>query len=89
MSELFDELVAVAREAKCVRCDVPVIEAPGTQGIVMMNYFVPGVGKRERLFFCGPHGLEFREFLYPEILQDPVYAGAKSALQELFNRRGE
>lgn len=91
--EITEQVLATAREAKCMRCGIPVVDAPTVTGTVMLNYYVPALGKRERLYFCGEHGLELREFLYPHIKEDPVYVEAKaSALalsQEAFQRRSE
>lgn len=87
--EITDEVLATAREAKCERCGIPVVDAPSATGTVLLNYYVPALGTKDRVFLCGEHGLEFREFLYPHVKEDPEYVNAKALLQEHFARHGE
>lgn len=75
------EGLAVARTAKCSVCGVAVVDSPSVTGTVMVNYYVPALGVRQRVILCGEHGLLFREFLHPEILSDPTYVLAAEMLR--------
>lgn len=77
-----DDVMATAREAKCARCDAVVVDEPSIVGTVMLNYYVPATGLKDRVVLCGMCGLVFREFLRPEVLNNPAFQAAKAALQE-------
>lgn len=70
-----------AKQAKCSRCKEVVVEAPGMRGTVMVNYYVPALGVRQRVILCGPCGLLLRELLHPEILDSPQYLAASEMLR--------
>lgn len=75
------EVVATARKAKCSRCKAVAVDEPSVSGTMMVNHYTPSLGTRVRGILCGACGLAFREFLTPEILQDPVYLALKAELQ--------
>lgn len=79
------EVVDNAKKAKCARCEEVVVEAASMRGTVMVNYYVPALGKRDRVILCGMCGLAFREFIYPYLLDNPQYQAAKAALVEGFS----
>lgn len=83
-----DDVVENASKAHCARCKVQIIEAESLTGTIFLNYYVPALGVKRREFLCGLCGLEFREFLYPELVDDEAFQGAKGLLQEAFQRRG-
>lgn len=78
------DVVERAKQAKCTRCGETVVESKGMQGTVMVNYYVPALGVRQRGILCGLCGLLFREFLVPAILDDPRYQEAKAELLRRF-----
>ena len=75
------ELLAKAREAKCSRCEAVVVDEPSVTGTIMVSYYVPTLGVRHRVVLCGACGLAFREFIQPNLLQDPLYTAVKAELQ--------
>lgn len=75
-------VVERAKRASCSRCKEAVVESAGMRGTVMINYYVPALGVRQRTILCGPCGLLLRELLHPELLDSPQYRAAKTLLQE-------
>lgn len=74
------EVIDKAREAICVRCQAVVVDEPSRAGTVMINYYVPALGVRERVVLCGACGLGFGEYL-----NDPTYLAAKAQLQAMWS----
>lgn len=79
--DLPQEVVDLARTALCVRCKAVVADEPSRMGTVLLSYYVPVLGVRERTFLCGACGLGFREFLNPEMADNPQYLAVKAELQ--------
>ena len=79
--ELTPEEMEVARQAKCARCQAVVVDEPSKVGTVMVNYYIPAFGVRERVYLCGACGLGFGEYLNPAKLSDPMYQAVKAELQ--------
>lgn len=75
------DVVEAAKRARCSRCKEQVVESAGVRGTVMVNYYVPALGARERAILCGPCGLLLRELLHPEVLDQPGYAAARDLLR--------
>lgn len=82
---LSSEQVAAAKSAKCARCKVPLVESKGLTGTVFVSYYVPLLGVKQREFLCGPCGLAFREFLYPELADNAAFQMAKTELLARFS----
>lgn len=78
------EEIEVAKTALCCRCGVQVVESKAVTGTVLLNLYVPALGQRERLFTCGACGLALREFLHPELADDPVFQFVKRELLARF-----
>lgn len=76
-----DAVVEGAKSAYCSRCKIQIVEDPGMAGTVFVNYYVPAVGVRQRMFLCGNCGLAFREFLVPGLADDPLFQAVKAELQ--------
>lgn len=76
-----DEVIENASKAHCARCKVQIIAQPSVTGTVMVNYYVPALGVKDRGFLCGMCGLAFREFLMPELLDRPDFQAVKAQLQ--------
>lgn len=66
-------VVETAKKALCSRCKVQIVESEGKTGTVMVNYYVPALGVRQRTILCGKCGLLLRELLHPEVLDSPIY----------------
>lgn len=71
-----------AKEAKCSRCKIQVVESPAIRGTVMVSYYVPALGQRRRGVLCGACGIAFREFLMPELLDNPAYQQVAARLRQ-------
>jgi hypothetical protein len=71
-------VVETAKKARCTRCGIQVVESKGMTGTVMINLYVPALGARERLMLCGACGLAAREFLHPELVDNPVFQAVKA-----------
>lgn len=76
-----DEVIKNASEAHCVRCGEQIIAQPSVTGTVMVNYYVPAQGVRERQFLCGLCGIAFQEFLRPSLLTNEAFQDMKVELQ--------
>jgi hypothetical protein len=77
-------VVENAKKAKCSRCKETVVESKAMTGTVMVNYYVPAVGVRQRTILCGLCGLLLRELLHPELADNPMYQAAKAELRARF-----
>lgn len=55
-----------AREARCALCGVTILDSPDREGTVFVNYYLPALGERNRLFLCGKDGLGLLEYLAGE-----------------------
>lgn len=77
-------VVETAKKARCTRCGIQVVESKGMTGTVMINLYVPALGARERLMLCGACGLAAREFLHPELVDNPVFQAVKAELLARF-----
>lgn len=76
-----DEVIKNASEAHCVRCGEQIIAQESMTGTVMVQYYVPALGVRERGFLCGLCGLAFKEFLRPDLLTNEAFQDMKVELQ--------
>lgn len=76
-------VVETAKKAKCTRCDVQIVEQGDEKmaGTVMVSYYVPALGVKQRGFLCGPCGLAFREFLVPSLETNPLYRAVVTELR--------
>lgn len=74
------ETVERAKRASCSRCKIRIVDAPSLSGTVFVSYLVPSMSVREREMLCGACGLAFREFMYPELLDDQRFQAAKQML---------
>ncbi len=70
-----------AAGAACLRCGVKLAESPSLPGVMMINYLVVAIDARTRGFLCGLCSLDFREFLFPWLLGEPVYVEHSTALR--------
>lgn len=75
------DIVEMAKQARCSRCKEQVVESAGVHGTVMVNYYLPSLGTRNRAILCGPCGLLLRELLCPEVLDQPGYQAARDLLR--------
>jgi hypothetical protein len=80
-------LVEKAREAHCARCEVQLVEAASMIGSVMVNYYMPAIDARARVFLCGMCGLVFREFMTPSLVGQPDWVAVKTELQKKWSER--
>lgn len=84
MSDRFEglpqETVDTARQAKCTRCEAVVVDELSVLGVIMVSYYVPALGLRQRAILCGACGLLLRELLVPKIVEDPLYQTVKAEL---------
>ena len=71
-----------AEKATCQRCDVVILQDPSAQGVVFGRLLVPLARVKRSYQLCGKCGLALREFIYPRILDDPVYLEIKRELLE-------
>lgn len=78
-------VVENAKQAKCSRCKETVVESKAMTGTVMVNYYVPAVGVRQRTILCGLCGLLLRELLHPELADNPTYQAVKAELRARFS----
>lgn len=72
-----------AKRARCSRCKEQIVTSKTVSGTVMVNYYVPALGVKQRAILCGACGLLLRELLHPEILGDPTY---RAVVEELRSR---
>lgn len=82
--ELDAKAEAAARDAKCQRCKVVILEDPSKSGVVFGRLMVPMLGVSHTYQLCGRCGLLLRELIYPELDYDEKYQQIKSALVEEF-----
>jgi hypothetical protein len=80
------ELAEKAKAANCARCRVQIVRAKSMLGTIMVSYYVPALGIRQRGFLCGTCGFGFREYLMPQLKEDPVYTTVKDMLQQKWDR---
>lgn len=78
------DVVETAKKAKCSRCKAVVVEESSVTGTVMVSYYVPALGVRQRGILCGKCGLAFREWLYPELADSPEFQAVKTELLRRF-----
>lgn len=76
-----EEELALAQQAKCARCKVTVVDEASILGAVMVNYYLPALEARWRLFLCGSCGLAFREFMHPELAEDETFQAVVGELR--------
>lgn len=74
-------VVETAKTAKCTRCATTVVDEPSIAGTLMLQYYVPALGVRQRAILCGACGLAFREFLLPPLAEDPTYQAVVAELR--------
>jgi hypothetical protein len=74
------EQIERAKSAKCQRCKDDIVGSASMSGTVFVNYWVPAVGVRARMFLCGACGLAFREFMAPELTTDGQFQAIKNEL---------
>lgn len=79
-----DDVIENAKKAICSRCKVQVVESKALLGTVFLQLYVPALGVRKRLFLCGACGIAAREFLHPEIADDPAFQMVKAELLSRF-----
>lgn len=84
LDEVPPGLVEKAREAKCSRCKATVVDESSIAGIIMVNYYLPSIGSKVRLVLCGACGFGFREYLQPELADDPLYRALQTRLREMW-----
>jgi hypothetical protein len=70
-----------ASSAHCIRCKVRLLESPAVTGTVMVQYYVPALGVKQRGFLCGACGLDFRQFLMPELAEDQTFQAVVAELR--------
>lgn len=73
-------VVDSAKKAECQRCKEKIVDSSSMTGTVFVNYYVPALGVRQRLFLCGACGLAFREFVMPELETNAVFQAVKTKL---------
>lgn len=64
-----------------MRCKEEIVESKSLLGTVLINWYVPATGTKPRGALCGNCGLLFREFMVPELLDDPVYRETAAKLR--------
>ena len=69
-----------AETAQCSRCGVVILQEESKTGVVFGRLIVPILGVTHTYQLCGKCGLLLREFLFPGILDDPVYLAIKNRL---------
>lgn len=69
-----------AQEVCCARCGERIADSRSLIGTVMVSYYTPATGHRNRIILCGSCGLSFREFICPSVVGD---AGFQQAAAEL------
>lgn len=79
--DLPPEVIAKARDVKCSRCSVVVVDSSSVEGTTMVNFYAPTSGMRRRAVLCGACGLALREFLYPGLLDIPEYQAVAAELR--------
>lgn len=70
-----------AKSAHCSRCAAVVVDEPSIAGTLMLQYYVPALGVRQRAILCGACGLAFREFLLPSLAEDQTYQAVVAELR--------
>jgi ribosomal protein L37E len=86
LGEMPPELAAKAQQANCTRCGVQIVRAKSMLGTIMVSYYVPALGIRQRGFLCGACGFGFREYLMPQLQEDATYTTIKDMLQAKWDR---
>lgn len=69
-----------AQTAQCDRCKVVILDDSSKLGVLFGRILVPLLGVKHTYQLCGKCGLALREFLFPRILDDPVYQDLKRQL---------
>lgn len=80
--ELDIKAEAAARNAKCDRCAVKIMESPSYTGAMVGTFRVSVVGVTEGYQLCGRCGLYLREFLRPGLRHQAHFQGVKMELLE-------
>ena len=76
-----------AAKASCVRCKVVLMSAPSAADVVLVNFAIPSVDARDRVFLCGDCGIRFQEFLTPALERDNAFQDLAAELRQSWLRQ--
>lgn len=88
LTEIPQKVVDEARKATCARCQTVCVDEASMLATTLVSYYVPSTDVRRRLFLCGMCSLGFREYLAPELIDDPDFQDSKRRLMQLWAAAG-
>lgn len=83
---LEENAAKAAAKASCDRCGRTIMETESAIGVVTGYYRAVALGTVSPFSMCGECGLELREFITPQLKEDPVYLGLKRTVQGMWSR---
>ncbi len=77
-----------AARAQCSRCKTVIMEEGSATGAVRGTYKAIALRPEyvQQFKLCGRCGLRLREFLFPEVEQNPLYVSTRRALERLWSQ---
>lgn len=69
-----------AENARCQRCEKRIMRDKSAEAMAFLRILVPGLGFKKAVQLCGRCGVDLREFLSPELADDPGFQATKQAL---------
>ena len=82
--DLEAEAEAAAERARCTICDVRIMGEKSRDGVLFGRIVGPFLEQPLTFQVCGLCGLKLREFIVPDVLDDPVYVESKATLLREF-----
>lgn len=76
----------LAADLKCGRCGAVILDSLSAVGAVTGQYRAVAIGVVIPFTLCGMCGLRLREFLCPEVTDDPQYQALRDSLHQAWGR---